>query len=148
MSSIQQELLLNLAELEEKAEYHERISPLAFEALKNLEGGAAYTDSSWLEGVKYPVTRTAFFTTALQIGTFNQVSPALTASINGAYQCFDQLSNLTNAYLPTLVETKYNDGLRFFNIIGFATASLCNTEKVCIAQITTADQAIGKYLSK
>ncbi|UTW56630.1 hypothetical protein [Kordiimonas sp. SCSIO 12610] len=148
LSSIQQELLLNRDELIAKSEYHLRVSPLAFDALKSLEAGALYAEAPWLEGVKYPVVRTASFTTALQIGTFNQVSPALTATVNDAYQCFDQLSNLTNAYLPALAETKYNDGPRFFNIIGFATASLGSTEKNCIAKITVADAAIQQYLGE
>jgi len=130
LNAIKSELEQNLEQVESKIEYHTTAREKSFEAVRLLEGGQDFINpSGWYTGLNVPLLRKASFTTALQIGTFNKMDPLLTAAVNDAYQCVDDLDRVLDTYMPALAQTRYNEGIRFFNIVGFAAADLANKER-------------------
>jgi len=148
LNAIKSELEQNLEQVESKIEYHTTAREKSFEAVRLLEGGQDFINpSGWYTGLNVPLLRKASFTTALQIGTFNKMDPLLTAAVNDAYQCVDDLDRVLDTYMPALAQTRYNEGIRFFNIVGFAAADLANKETICVTRIRAAGQAITDTLS-
>ncbi len=142
LQAVRAELEANQATIKASYAYHVDAGPKSFEALDYIESTGKYADASWYDGFRVPLLRHAAFDTALQMGVWAETSVPVTAAVNEAYACFERIEKNADAYQRALAETRRTDGVRFFNIIGFAYAQLSGNEERCFTAISAALDAL------
>lgn len=146
LEAVLAELQANEERLKVSYEYHAEVGPKSFEALDLLEKGGGYADASWYSGFEVPLLRHAAFDTALQMGVWAETDVPVTAAVNEAYACLERIEKTSDAYQQALAETRRTDGIRFFNIIGFAYAQLSSDEEYCFEAIGVATTALKSQM--
>lgn len=144
LEAVAAELVANREVISTSYDYHADTSPKSFQALEKLQSTGEFVDASWFNGLKVPVVRRAAFDTALQMGVWAETDVATTAAINDAYACFERIETTAISYRTALAETRSTDGVRFFNVVGFAHSTLSEVEGRCLAAISIANSALER----
>ncbi len=142
LQAVGAELQANEVTIRASYEYHVEAAPKSFAALDYIESTGQYADASWYTGFQVPLLRHAAFDTALQMGVWAETAVPVTAAVNEAYACFERIENTADAYQQALAGTRRTDGVRFFNIIGFAYSQLSGDEERCFKAINAAMDAL------
>lgn len=142
LKAVEAELGANFERIQSSYEYHFQARPKSFEALDIIESEGSYSDAGWYRGFDVPLLRHAAFDTALQMGVWAETPVPVTAAVNEAYACFERIEKTADSYQQAMAETRRADGLRFFNILGFAFGQLSGEEERCLKATTSALEAL------
>lgn len=143
-SAVLAELASNREEIQSAYDYHLAAGPKSFESLDYLESRSGpIADASWYRGTQIPLLKHAAFDTALQMGVWAETNVPVAMAVNEAYACFERIEDTADYFQQALAETRRADGIRFFNIIGFAFSQLSFYEVQCLTAIDAATDALN-----